>query len=106
MGKTTLAGIVANEMEVRLHPTSGPALERAGDLAAEEAGVRVAEYPPTEVKLGIAGSGTAGKEQVRRALERLVGLEGVPDSPDAADAVAIAVCHLGQSRLRSLVARA
>ncbi|MCA1727077.1 MAG: Holliday junction branch migration DNA helicase RuvB [Actinobacteria bacterium] len=34
LGKTTLAGIVANEMEVRLHPTSGPALERAGDLAA------------------------------------------------------------------------
>ena len=34
LGKTTLAGIVANEMQVRLHPTSGPALERAGDLAA------------------------------------------------------------------------
>ncbi|HYU58083.1 MAG TPA: AAA family ATPase, partial [Actinomycetota bacterium] len=34
LGKTTLAGIVANEMEVRMHPTSGPALERAGDLAA------------------------------------------------------------------------
>jgi Holliday junction DNA helicase RuvB len=34
LGKTTLAGIVANEMGVRLHPTSGPALERAGDLAA------------------------------------------------------------------------
>jgi Holliday junction DNA helicase RuvB subunit len=34
LGKTTLAGIVANEMDVRMHPTSGPALERAGDLAA------------------------------------------------------------------------
>jgi Holliday junction DNA helicase RuvB len=34
LGKTTLAGVIANEMEVRLHPTSGPALERAGDLAA------------------------------------------------------------------------
>src|SRR5436190_5930956 len=34
LGKTTLAGIVAAELEVRMHPTSGPALERAGDLAA------------------------------------------------------------------------
>jgi crossover junction endodeoxyribonuclease RuvC len=75
-------------------------------LAADQAGLPVAEYPPSKVKLGITGSGSAGKDQVRRALERLLGVEDVPAEPDAADAVAIAVCHLHQSRLRTLVARA
>lgn len=75
-------------------------------LAADQAGLAVAEYPPTEVKLGITGSGSAGKDQVRRALIRLLGVDDVPVEPDAADAVAIAVCHLHQSRLRALVARA
>ena len=75
-------------------------------LAAQQAGLAVSEYPPTEVKLGIAGSGSAGKDQVRRALQRLLGVDGVPTEPDAADAVAVAMCHLHQSRLKQLVARA
>jgi crossover junction endodeoxyribonuclease RuvC len=75
-------------------------------LAAQQAGLSVTEYPPTEVKLGIAGSGSAGKDQVRRALSRLLGVDEVPTEPDAADAVAVAVCHLHQSRLKQLVARA
>ncbi len=74
-------------------------------LAAESAGLAVTEYPPTEVKLGITGSGNAGKDQVRRALERLLGVIGTPVEPDAADAVAVAVCHLHQSPLQALVAR-
>jgi crossover junction endodeoxyribonuclease RuvC len=74
-------------------------------LAAAQAGLAVTEYPPTEVKLGITGSGSAGKDQVRRALARLLGVTGTPVEPDAADAVAVAVCHLHQSPLRALVAR-
>jgi len=70
-------------------------------LAAAEAGVPVEEYGPLEVKMAITGQGNAAKDQVRVALERFHGLRGVPAQPDAADAVAVALCHLLQARLRS-----
>jgi crossover junction endodeoxyribonuclease RuvC len=69
-------------------------------LAASEAGLPVEEYGPLEVKMAITGQGTAEKTQVRDALARFHGLRDVPTQPDAADAVAVAVCHLTQSRLR------
>jgi crossover junction endodeoxyribonuclease RuvC len=72
-------------------------------LAASEAGLAVTEYGPNEVKLAVAGAGDADKAQVRRALVRIHGLEGVPAQPDAADAVAVALCHLLRSRLRRAV---
>jgi crossover junction endodeoxyribonuclease RuvC len=67
-------------------------------LAAAEAGLPAFEYAPLEVKLAVAGNGTAGKPDVRRALEKLHGVADLPTEPDAADAVAVAVCHLQQSR--------
>lgn len=70
-------------------------------LAAADAGLPTAEYAPLEVKMAVTGIGNAGKDQVRRALQRLHGLEGVPSQPDAADAVAVALCHLQQSKLRA-----
>jgi crossover junction endodeoxyribonuclease RuvC len=57
------------------------------------AGVRVAEYTPNEVKEAIAGYGAARKPQVMRMCARLLGDEAVAKGDDAADAVAIAVCH-------------
>jgi crossover junction endodeoxyribonuclease RuvC len=72
-------------------------------LAAAQAGVQVEEYAPLEVKMAVTGVGNAPKETVRRSLERLLGLADVPREPDAADAVAVAVCHLQQTRLRGLV---
>lgn len=68
-------------------------------LAAAEAGLEVAEYGPLEVKMAVTGQGNADKRQVRDALERFHGLRGVPSQADAADAVAVALCHLTQSRL-------
>jgi crossover junction endodeoxyribonuclease RuvC len=67
-------------------------------LAAAEAGLPVFEYAPLEVKLAVAGNGSAGKPEVRRALQRLHGVADLPIEPDAADAVAVALCHLHQSR--------
>jgi crossover junction endodeoxyribonuclease RuvC len=52
------------------------------------------------VKMAVTGQGNADKRQVRDALARLHGLRDVPAEPDAADAVAVALCHLTQSRLR------
>ena len=72
-------------------------------LAAAEAGIPVAEYAPLEVKMAVTGVGDASKEDVRRSLSRILRIDGVPDEPDAADAAAVAVCHLQQSRLRDLV---
>jgi crossover junction endodeoxyribonuclease RuvC len=71
-------------------------------LAAAERGLVVEEYGPLEVKMAVTGVGNATKDAVRRGLERILRLEGIPDEPDAADAVAVAVCHLQQSRLRAL----
>ena len=73
-------------------------------LAASQAGLRVEEYAPLEVKMAVTGVGNAPKETVRRSLTRVLGLDGVPRDADAADAVAVAVCHLQQSKLRRLVA--
>jgi len=75
-------------------------------VAAARAGLPVHEYAPLEVKMAVTGVGNAPKDQVRRALDRVLGVEGVPTQPDAADAVAVAVCHLQQSRFRALAARA
>lgn len=69
-------------------------------LVAAEAGLSVEEYAPLEVKMAVTGAGNANKERVRRSLERTLRIEGVPRQADAADAVAVAVCHLQQSRLR------
>jgi len=75
-------------------------------LAAAEAGIPVEEYAPLEVKMAVSGVGNASKEQVRRALALLLGPSAVPADPDAADAVAVALCHLQQSRLRRLTREA
>ena len=74
--------------------------------AAAECGVPVEEYAPLEVKMAVTGAGNASKEQVRRGLTRILSTRGVPTAPDAADAVAVAVCHLQQSRLRRLTREA
>jgi crossover junction endodeoxyribonuclease RuvC len=69
-------------------------------LASGQAGVPVTEYAPLEVKMAVTGVGNAAKDQVRRGLGLILGRDSVPSQPDAADAVAVAVCHLQQSRLR------
>ncbi|MFN2589410.1 MAG: crossover junction endodeoxyribonuclease RuvC [Actinomycetota bacterium] len=72
-------------------------------LAAAHAGVEVEEYAPLEVKMAVTGTGNADKGQVRRALAHLLGEAAVPSEPDAADAVAVALCHLQQAPLRRAV---
>jgi len=57
------------------------------------AGVPVGHYSPNEVKLGVVGHGGADKHQVQTMVARLLGLGDVPRPPDAADALALAICH-------------
>jgi crossover junction endodeoxyribonuclease RuvC len=74
--------------------------------AAAEAGCEVAQYTPNEVKQAVAGYGAAPKEQVQRMVQALLGLPERPRPPDAADALALALCHLAAAPLRARVAEA
>lgn len=62
-------------------------------VAAERFGVPIYEYSPSEVKLAVVGYGKAEKRQVMDMTKRLLSLKAVPKPDDAADAVAIALCH-------------
>jgi len=63
-------------------------------LAAVEAGCEVLEYTPAEVKRAVVGYGRADKRQVQQMIKLLLGLERVPTPHDAADALAVAICHV------------
>jgi crossover junction endodeoxyribonuclease RuvC len=63
-------------------------------LAAVEAGVEVFEYTPAEIKRAVVGYGRAEKSQVQQMIKLLLGLSAVPSPHDAADALAVAICHV------------
>lgn len=61
-------------------------------LAAAQAGLPVFEYGPHEVKMAVTGYGRAGKDQVQRMVQMVLGMEVLPRPDDAADALAVAIC--------------
>ena len=63
-------------------------------LAAASAGLEVAEYSPLSIKSAVVGYGRAEKHQVQQMVARLLNLAQIPEPADAADALAIAICHL------------
>jgi crossover junction endodeoxyribonuclease RuvC len=63
-------------------------------LAAVEAGMAVFEYTPAEIKRAVVGYGRAEKPQVQQMVKLLLGLTAVPSPHDAADALAVAICHV------------
>ena len=75
-------------------------------LAAARAGVPVFEYTPSAVKLAVTGSGDAAKDRVQALVARRLGLPEAPRPADAADALAVALCHLQSVGLRRAVAGA
>jgi crossover junction endodeoxyribonuclease RuvC len=79
---------------------------QASGLALAEAaaaGCDVVEYTPNQVKEAVAGWGGAGKEQVQRMVQVRLGLNAPPQPADAADAAALALCHLVLAPLRARV---
>ena len=72
-------------------------------LSLAEAGVPVAEYNPMQVKQAVAGYGGAGKSQVQQMVKAMLNLEKIPKPDDAADALAIAICHAHSNRIGDLV---
>ena len=69
-------------------------------LAAATAGLEVAEYSPLSIKSAVVGYGKAEKHQVQQMVARLLNLNQIPEPPDAADALAIAICHLHTAATR------
>jgi crossover junction endodeoxyribonuclease RuvC len=72
-------------------------------LALAHAGLRVFEYKPLEVKQAIAGYGGADKQQVQEMVRMLLNLDQIPQPDDAADAVAVAICHVHAARMSALL---
>ena len=70
-------------------------------LVAAEANLAVFEYVPTTVKSAVTGDGSANKEQVQQMVTRLLRLRQPPQPADAADALAIALCHLRAAPLEA-----
>jgi crossover junction endodeoxyribonuclease RuvC len=62
-------------------------------LAAAQRGVSVISYNATRIKKTITGNGRASKEQVQRTIQQELGLTTLPEPPDVADALAVALCH-------------
>lgn len=66
-------------------------------LSAAKAGIKVAEYTPLQVKQSVVGYGRAKKEQVQQMVRILLNLDKIPKPDDAADALAVAICHAHSS---------
>ncbi len=71
-------------------------------LAMADEGMTVAEYGPGEVKQALTGYGGAEKRQMQEMVRMLLGLSTPPYPDDAADALAVAICHLHSARMRAL----
>jgi crossover junction endodeoxyribonuclease RuvC len=72
-------------------------------LALAEAGIPVGEYNPKDVKQAVVGYGGAGKAQVQQMVRAILNLTETPKPDDAADALAVAICHLHSMKLKTLL---
>ncbi len=71
-------------------------------FAAAQRGLTVVEYTPMEVKQAVVGYGGAEKKQIQFMIQRILNLRELPKPDDAADALALAVCHAHSEKLRSV----
>jgi crossover junction endodeoxyribonuclease RuvC len=72
-------------------------------LALQQAGLLAADYSPNEVKQSITGYGSADKNQMQHMVQALLKLPEMPTPDDAADALAVAICHLNRVRTQTLI---
>jgi len=75
-------------------------------LVAAAAGTRVGEYTPLQVKQAVVGYGRATKHQVQQMVKSILGLSEVPHPDDAADAVAVALCHAYSAKFKQKLSAA
>jgi crossover junction endodeoxyribonuclease RuvC len=70
----------------------------AAMIAAAEAGLAIGEYTPMAIKQAVVGYGNADKNQIQQMVKLLLGLDDIPKPDDAADALAVGICHLHSTR--------
>ncbi|MBM2811642.1 MAG: crossover junction endodeoxyribonuclease RuvC [Chloroflexi bacterium] len=75
-------------------------------VATVDGDTAFAEYTPTDVKMAITGYGAAGKRQVQEMVKLMLSLETEPQPDDAADALAVALCHAKRAAFSEVLARA
>jgi crossover junction endodeoxyribonuclease RuvC len=71
-------------------------------LTAAKNGLKISEYTPLQVKQALTGYGKADKKQIQYMVQKLLMLPKVPKPDDAADAIAIAICHINSYRIKKL----
>ena len=84
------------------HPKTAIIMGHARGLIfykAAEAGIEVVPYASTRIKKALTGNGRATKEQMQRSIQSRLNLQGIPEPPDVADALAVAYCHLQAAHL-------
>ena len=107
MGELGPCALAVERVLFQVNTRTAMSVGQASGLAlavAGRTGVPVFHYSPNEVKLAVTGDGTAGKPQVQAMVARLLTLAEPPRPADAADALALAVCHLGSAGLRAALA--
>jgi crossover junction endodeoxyribonuclease RuvC len=72
-------------------------------LAAAGRGIPVYEYTPAQVKQQVSNYGASSKEQIQEMVKLQLGLAEIPEPDDAADALAVALCHISETRLTRLI---
>jgi crossover junction endodeoxyribonuclease RuvC len=73
-------------------------------LAMAEQNMKIGEYTPLEIKQAVTGYGGADKNQVQQMVKAILGLEVLPHPDDAADALAVAICHFHSVKMRDVYA--
>jgi len=107
IGETRPSAVAVERVLFQANARTAMSVGQASGLAlviAARAGIPVALYSPNEVKLAVTGDGRADKTAVQSMVARLLNLSEVPKPPDAADALALACCHLWRAPLAVKVA--
>ena len=107
IAETRPAAVAVERVLFQANARTAMSVGQASGLAlviAARAGIPVALYSPNEVKLAVTGDGRADKAAVQTMVARLLNLREVPKPPDAADALALACCHLWRAPLAVRVA--
>jgi crossover junction endodeoxyribonuclease RuvC len=104
--ETGPAAIVVERVLFQVNARTAMSVGQASGLVltiAGRRGIPVVHYSPNEVKLAVAGHGSAGKDQVQEMVKRLLRLGAAPRPADAADALALAICHWWRVPLQSAI---
>ncbi|MEZ5136188.1 MAG: crossover junction endodeoxyribonuclease RuvC [Acidimicrobiales bacterium] len=108
LGEFTPQALAVERVLFQANVRTAMSVGQASGIAMAEAaaaGCDVVEYSPNQVKEAVAGHGAAGKEEVQRMVQTLLGLDGAAASADAADAAAIALCHVAMAPMAMSVQR-